>query len=73
MITIPLFVLLPIGLIFGIYMILDGSRNMANASNPDAEVDNGRQIALCLLGLLVLAVLAGAVGAGPLAGMVVTP
>ena len=73
MITIPLFVLLPIVLIFGIYMMLDGARNMANASNPDVEVDNGRQIALCLLGLLVLAVLAGVSGVGPLAGAVVTP
>ena len=68
MIAIPLPLLLGAALIFGVYMLLDGARNMANASNPDVDVDNGRQIALCLLGLLVLALLAGAVGAGPLAG-----
>jgi hypothetical protein len=73
MIAISLPLLLGAALVFGIYMLLDGAHNMANASNPDMEIDNGRQIALCLLGLLVLAVLAGAVGIGPLAGMVTNP
>jgi hypothetical protein len=65
------------GLIIAVVLISiqqasNGAQDMVNAA--DAEYSkHGFNLGAALFALAVIALLAGAVGAGPLAGMVVTP
>ena len=75
MITIPALVMF--GLLIAVVLVAiqqasNGAQDMVNAADAD-YTPHGANIGAMLFALVVLALLAGAVGVGPLAGMVATP
>ena len=75
MIEIPavvMFGLLIAVVLVSIQQASNGLQDAANAANSDYQ-KHGANIGAMLFALVVLALLAGAVGSGPLAGMVTTP
>lgn len=75
MIVIPgmvMFGLLIAVVLISIQQASNGAQDMVNAADASYQ-KHGANIGAMLFALVVLALLAGAVGAGPLAGMVTTP
>jgi len=75
MIAIPavlMFGLLIAAVLVAVQQASNGAQDMVNAADSEYQPHGANWLAM-LFALVVLALLAGAVGAGPLAGMVVTP
>jgi hypothetical protein len=75
MIVIPavvMFGLIIAGVLISIQQASNGLQDAANAADASYS-KHGANLGAMLFALVVLALLAGAVGAGPLAGMVSTP
>ena len=75
MIAIPSLVMFGLIIALVLVAVKQASNGLQDAVNaPDAGyTPHGANIGAALFALAVLALLAGAVGAGPLAGLVVTP